>query len=537
MERGVLLICFDRKSKGQAYMKQAQACVGSIRAFSDIPVHIVTNLTTHDSDRLRQMKNEHGVSIQYVDAADSENRRYKTDMYALSPFNTTMFTDTDTVVRKKQFLDGFEFVTKLGRDVAMPFHHGEEWLGDVERPGSIHQLVELTGSKYLCYWCSGTLFWNRTPGSQELFHRWHRIYSHRQMQGQDMLPLNLAVAHTPSCNIWPLPWVWSCQDEDDSRAVICHIGGMTGQPMACADKFTHYEPCLEQHRTRKLIAGPYFGELGWEVAVWVPHVHFLVKKYQFDSVKVYCQAGHEALYPFATDFATFRLEHASLFTNSNWMDRPDRVAVSEFKAELCAAAADADAHCKHCSWVKHVYGDGFNRLYEFPKQRTPVLYDNISIPTMPANSIVLAYRHLKRGADKNTDIKALNALCDAVLDMGFTPVILGQSFDDDEQLKALHPRAINCVNNTLLVEFMSFCRGAKAVVGPSTGTMHLASACGVPHVTWGGGTRGKAAEQRYLKTWNPHNTWCRFLGYDWQVDTQKVIEAVKEAVQQARKEG
>jgi len=541
MEQGVLLICFDRKAKGNGYMKQAQACVGSIRAFSDIPIHVVTNLTSSQSDRLRHMKNEHGITIQYIDAADSENRRYKTDMYALSPFDTTMFTDTDTIIRKKDFADGFNFVTKLGRDVAMPFHHGEEYLGDVVRPGNVYQLTDAAGSKHLCYWCSGTIFWNRTPGAQDLFHRWHRIYSHRQMQGQDMLPLNLAVAHTPSCNIWPLPWVWSCQDEDDDRAVIFHIGGMAGQPMACADRLTHYEPCLYRHRRKELIVGPYFGELGWEVAVWVPHVNFLVNKYGFDRVTVYCQEGHEALYQFQTTysngFSTFKLEHASAFSNSNWMDRPSRAAIAEFQAQLCAAASEADDNCANCTWVKHIYGDVFNRLDEFPKQRTPVLYTGVNGLCKTKNDAILAYRHLPRGEDKNTDIDQLNELCEGIIiSTGLHPVVLGVSVGEDDQIDRLHPKASNRVNQTSLAGFIDSAISSSVVVGPSTGTMHLASACGVPHVTWGGGTRGKAAEQRYLNTWNPHNTWCRFLGYDWQVDTQQVIEAVKEAVQQGKEE-
>jgi len=50
-----------------------------------------------------------------------------------------------------------------------------------------------------------------------------------------------------------------------------------------------------------------------------------------------------------------------------------------------------------------------------------------------------------------------------------------------------------------LIAIFSLCR---LVVGQSTGTMHLASLCGVPHVVWGSDRIGI----RYKKTWNPFHT-------------------------------
>jgi len=530
-ERGILLICFDRKGKGNKYMKQAQACVGSIREFTDLPIRIVSNMTAAQSDRLRQMKNEQDVEIHYVNAADKENRRYKTDMYSLTPFKVTMFTDTDTLVRRRAFLDGFEFVTKCDRDVALPFHHGEEMLNDVDRPAMVYQLEQVTHSREICYWCSGTIFWRRSKAAAEMFSRWHRVYSHRSMLGSDMLSLNIAMATTPACRAWPLGWTWSCQDEDESRAVICHIGGMAGRLMPYGERFTKPPVPLDRQRRHALIAGPYFGELGWEVGVWVPYVNFLAQKYGFDERIVYCQKGRGALYPFATEVKEFDAGDASQFSNSNWLDAPNRAAVAQFRTTLAGAAGVADAYCKHCTWVKHVYGDWFNRLSSFPLQRTPVRYRS-SIMSPQDLAVVLAYRHLDRGKDKNTDIEQLNAICEFVDSCGLIPVVCGVSRGKDDALPRLHLKAANVVNQTTLGQLVDYYSAAKAVVGPSTGTMHLAAACGVPHVTWGGGTRGKECKARYLGKWNPFKTWCRYLGCEWKPNMDAVITAVREAIQQ-----
>ena len=68
-------------------------------------------------------------------------------------------------------------------------------------------------------------------------------------------------------------------------------------------------------------------------------------------------------------------------------------------------------------------------------------------------------------------------------------------------------------------------RCAKVAVGPSSGTMHLASLCECPHVTF---TDGHAnVKRRYLSTWSPFGTPCEYLT-EPNPKPEKVVEAAKE---------
>jgi hypothetical protein len=50
---------------------------------------------------------------------------------------------------------------------------------------------------------------------------------------------------------------------------------------------------------------------------------------------------------------------------------------------------------------------------------------------------------------------------------------------------------------------------ASLAIGPSSGTIHLASLCGTPHVTWYG--RPVVSMARYITYWNPFETPATFL--------------------------
>jgi hypothetical protein len=60
-----------------------------------------------------------------------------------------------------------------------------------------------------------------------------------------------------------------------------------------------------------------------------------------------------------------------------------------------------------------------------------------------------------------------------------------------------------------LVELCGALSLAKLAIGPSSGTLHLASLCGTPHVSWYG--RPVASMDRYLSYWNPFGTPVTFL--------------------------
>ena len=76
---------------------------------------------------------------------------------------------------------------------------------------------------------------------------------------------------------------------------------------------------------------------------------------------------------------------------------------------------------------------------------------------------------------------------------------------------------------------------AKLVVGPSSGPMHLASLCGTPHIVWTDkkfwGSCNGTNRERYEKNWNPKGTKAYVIDeYDWQPPTEIVIAKIKEVL-------
>lgn len=73
--------------------------------------------------------------------------------------------------------------------------------------------------------------------------------------------------------------------------------------------------------------------------------------------------------------------------------------------------------------------------------------------------------------------------------------------------------------NVLLNEI----RKSALVIGPSSGPMHLASLCGIPHVVWSGNARDVP---RYADVWNPFQVPHSMIR-TWQPEVPQVIEGLK----------
>lgn len=84
-----------------------------------------------------------------------------------------------------------------------------------------------------------------------------------------------------------------------------------------------------------------------------------------------------------------------------------------------------------------------------------------------------------------------------------------------------------------LEKLMDLCAAADVTIGCSSGTMHLAAACGCDLAVWGDTkTRYRETlETRYKKTWNPHHVAVTWLDADdWQPDPGRIICAVEQII-------
>ena len=98
---GMLYVAF-----GKQYDYQCAYSVILVRKHSDIPVRVITNLT--EDQRCKEWNVLCNVSFENVAVKQKENRYYKIRTDLFSPFDITLFCDTDTAVQSAKFLTGFD---------------------------------------------------------------------------------------------------------------------------------------------------------------------------------------------------------------------------------------------------------------------------------------------------------------------------------------------------------------------------------------------------------------------------------------------
>jgi ADP-heptose:LPS heptosyltransferase len=70
---------------------------------------------------------------------------------------------------------------------------------------------------------------------------------------------------------------------------------------------------------------------------------------------------------------------------------------------------------------------------------------------------------------------------------------------------------------------------STVLVGPSSGPVHLASLCGLPHVTWSpkNATGIMSNKDRYERIWNPLKTPVTFIEGSWNPEVKEIVGAVR----------
>lgn len=248
--------------------------------------------------------------------------------------------------------------------------------------------------------------------------------------------------------------------------------------------------------------GPWEGELGWMIASWVPAVRHWAKSQVQSKTILIVPNGTEAL---VQDFA----DDIVVFTPTG---KPDRWK-SKGSTTKISVAVKADKWYipdwktyGHRKRVWHNYSTG-NKVYD----------------------VCIHARAITRfnSGDRNWPVKRYEELVERLL----------KQYPDLKIASIGHPQGAHHIRGTsdarstcisIAICAISMC---KVVAGPSSGPMHLASHCAVPHLVW---TDAKIKHpygvpftnrQRYEKLWNPFNTPVKVIDkFGWQPPVDYVYE-------------
>lgn len=259
-----------------------------------------------------------------------------------------------------------------------------------------------------------------------------------------------------------------------------------------------------------LYAGPWNGEFGWELCSWNPFIRHEAR--HFKHVIVETVPGSEYLYEFA-DEIVLNPRAGDFDMYSGRSKNPPRTSEKEWlvltpKHHWKRGGGQAEFRA-----IKRATRDD----KQIPSKEWRVF--GTENPHFVAD-IMCAFRGPKtfKGRafpEKQWREDRCNELVEMFKKEGFSVACYG-GVDNHQAPGAMDYRG------RPLEEVTGALSKAKLAIGPSSGTIHLASLCKTPHVTWYG--RPIVSLDRYMFYWNPHETPCTFIDIP-DPNTKKVFEA------------
>jgi len=262
----------------------------------------------------------------------------------------------------------------------------------------------------------------------------------------------------------------------------------------------------------KVVAGPWVGEFGWELFCWQAYIRAMSKVFNFTDVVCVTRPGRELLYE---DFARVKVlkdipNHGSdmhscrgysfkKFIDSYSKEYPDYELILPFNCWY---------HGKSVSINGQQVTAEFNALGQHTK--------NSEYP------VILHARSREHRSSDNWSRKNWNVLVSKLSREGIPFAFIGSKeeslfIDGGADLRGMP-----------LCDVVGYLAGAKCVVGPSSGPMHLATLCKCPQVVWSG---NDSNEIRYKQEWNPFETPVAYLGNEyggWNPNPETVYRKIIE---------
>jgi hypothetical protein len=213
------------------------------------------------------------------------------------------------------------------------------------------------------------------------------------------------------------------------------------------------------------------GEFGWEICSWIPWIRKQSRQRRFE--RVICNTP-AATWPLYADFATTIQKHET----GRSLDYPKRYRVNG--EHVCYGKPKSDYDLLiHCRGIRR--------------------------------KVNINYRHWDELAGKLDPLRIAS---------------IGTAAD------GLFPGSSDA-RGTPLNELVDLMAGSLAVIGSSSGVMHLAAYCGTDLVVWADRRTyfGETLEKRYKKTWNPFAVQVRFIpADDWQPSPSRILNEIERLI-------
>ena len=252
-----------------------------------------------------------------------------------------------------------------------------------------------------------------------------------------------------------------------------------------------------------LFAGPWVGEFGHEVAQWAPLAR--ARSRGFERTVVAAPDRDEYLY---RDFADEFIGVEGVRGHAIWqgLSSPSKSTATRIAAAKASADAVMDPRAE---WRGIAAAPKEHRLLgDAPVRRADVAaFFRPPKPLCKGRGSPLRKSYPEESAGELVGLLLASGLA---VSCGGGPD--NRTYGGAEDLRGID-----------LGFLCGILRGAKCAVGPSSGTLHLAAACGCPVVTW---CDHANVEKRYRTGWNPWGVRVEYLRAKGNPPPGAVAEAV-----------
>ena len=261
---------------------------------------------------------------------------------------------------------------------------------------------------------------------------------------------------------------------------------------------------------KKLIAGPWVGEFGWELFAWQGYIRALSK--EFDETTIISRKNSESLYK---DFADvfYSYEPVGGLSDAFFMHNLD--TLTAFKEAVTNNNIKMDKSVSvilprrigippHTHYTDHVI---------FGNHRIQPTYIQFGQEDKKQYDYIFHIRSRDLRKADNWSLQNWQELKELLGDKKIACIgTIKESgwLDGTDDLRDLE-----------MNKLITVLRNSDCAFGPSSGPMHLISLCGLPHVVWS----IPQNKVRYEENWNPLSTKVLFdCKYNWHPSAAHIYE-------------
>jgi hypothetical protein len=284
-------------------------------------------------------------------------------------------------------------------------------------------------------------------------------------------------------------------------------------------KFLTWAPVDTENKV--LAAGPFFGELGWECFSWQPLVRNAWRKGNYTRCIVYtCRKSSGLLYPFA-EMRSIAIPGGNQPSCNHLLHTGGLKAIRDVEKRLKESLGRELTNFRQLFTSKlAVHEPYYSRgMHTKVLPNDPFKY-KIDEPGPVITVCARDKRCGGKAATRNWPFEKWEKLLTELREMG-TVVVVGKVAKGGGWPHNMEG-IIDLTNGTSINDCIDIFHQSDLVLGGSTGTLHLASRCGIDHLVWG----TKRNKKRFLET-NWHDANCHVVTGGHNPSVSKIVDVVK----------